>query len=228
MTWVERSYYSAGMAKGEETRRAILDHALQVATTEGLEGLTIGRLAQDLRLSKSGLFAHFGSKEDLQLQVLETAIERFAEAVVRPALARPRGEPRVRALFENWLDWAEASFLPGGCVFIAAANELDDRPGALRDLLVSSQQQWLAVIARAARIAQEEGHFRADLDAIGVDVRHGALVAGTQNHARVKGHVALQPRADDRRLGHEQRHRLPLHVRPHQRPVRVVVLQKRN
>jgi AcrR family transcriptional regulator len=152
------------MSKGEETRAVILDQALAETSRLGLEGLSIGSLARECGMSKSGLFAHFGSKEDLQLQVLETAIERFAEAVVRPALARPRGEPRVRALFENWVGWAEASFLPGGCVFISAANELDDRPGALRDRLVSSQQQWLAVIARAARIAQEEGHFRAELD----------------------------------------------------------------
>lgn len=153
------------MSKGEETRTAILDQALAETSRLGLEGLSIGSLARECGMSKSGLFAHFGSKEDLQLQVLGTAVERFAEAVVRPALGRARGEPRVRALFENWLAWAEASFLPGGCVFISAANELDDRPGPLRDLLVASQEQWLAVIARAARIAQEEGHFRADLDA---------------------------------------------------------------
>jgi len=153
------------MSKGEETRAAILDRALATTSRLGLEGLSIGALAQDLGMSKSGLFAHFGSKEDLQLQVLELAVERFTEAVVRPALTRPRGEPRVHALLENWFAWAEASYLPGGCVFIALANELDDRPGPLRDRLVGSQQQWLAVLARAARIAQAEGHFRRELDA---------------------------------------------------------------
>jgi AcrR family transcriptional regulator len=152
------------MSKGEDTRAAILERALATTSRLGLEGLSIGSLAQDLGMSKSGLFAHFGSKEDLQLRVLELAVERFVESVVRPALARPRGEPRVRALFENWLAWAEASYLPGGCVFIATANELDDRPGPLRDRLVDYQRQWLAVLARAARIAQEEGHFRSDLD----------------------------------------------------------------
>jgi AcrR family transcriptional regulator len=153
------------VAKGEETRQAILARAFELANVVGVSGLSIGRLAEATGLSKSGLFAHFGSKEDLQAQVLQTAIERFAESVVRPALTRPRGEPRVRALFENWLAWAEATYLPGGCIFIATANELDDRPGPLRDLLVESQQRWLAVIARAARISQEEGHFRSDLDA---------------------------------------------------------------
>jgi AcrR family transcriptional regulator len=153
------------MSKGEDTRAAILERALAVTSKLGLEGLSIGSLAQDLGMSKSGLFAHFGSKEDLQLQVLGLAVERFEAAVVQPALALPRGEPRVRGLFDNWLAWAEASYLPGGCVFIAAANELDDRPGPLRDRLVEYQRQWLAVLARASRIAQEEGHFRGDVDA---------------------------------------------------------------
>lgn len=152
------------MSKGEETRAAILDRALATTSRLGLEGLSIGTLAGDLGMSKSGLFAHFGSKEDLQLQVLELAVDRFVEAVIRPALAEPRGEPRVRALFENWLGWPEASNLPGGCVFIATANELDDRPGSLRDRLVGYQRQWLATLARATSIAKEEGHFRNDLD----------------------------------------------------------------
>lgn len=153
------------MSRGEETRAAILDRALATTSKLGLEGLSIGSLASDLEMSKSGLFAHFGSKEDLQLQVLELAVARFIEAVIRPALTEARGEPRVRALFDNWLTWPDASNLPGGCVFIATANELDDRPGPLRDRLVGYQRDWLAVLARAARISQEEGHFRPDLDA---------------------------------------------------------------
>lgn len=153
------------MSKGEETRAAILDRALATTSRLGLEGLSIGGLAGELAMSKSGLFAHFGSKEDLQLQVLELAVERFVETVVRPGLTAPRGEPRLRALFERWMSWPETSNLPGGCVFIATANELDDRPGTLRDRLVETQRDWLAVLARAARIAQEEGHFRPDLDA---------------------------------------------------------------
>ena len=115
-------------------------------------------------MSKSGLFAHFESKEDLQLQVLESAVERFIETVVAPALRRPRGEPRVRALFNNWMAWEDSSSMPGGCPFIAAATELDDRPGRLRDYLASSQRDWMDALATAARIAVEEGHFRRDLD----------------------------------------------------------------
>ena len=153
------------MSKGVDTRRAILDRALEVATKEGLEGLTIGRLAQDLRLSKSGLFAHFRGKEELLLQVLETARARFIEQVVKPGLAAPRGEPRVRALFESWLAWERSTALPGGCPFVTAAVELDDRPGPARDYVVQSQKDWLDVIANAARTGVQEGHFARDFDA---------------------------------------------------------------
>lgn len=166
------------MAKGEETRRAILDHALQVATTEGLEGLTIGRLAQDLRLSKSGLFAHFRGKEELLMQVLETARTRFIERVVKPGLGAPRGEARVRALFESWLAWERSSALPGGCPFIGAAVELDDRPGPTRDFLAQSQKDWLDVLANAARTGVREGQFRPDFDPeqFAYDL-HGAMLS---------------------------------------------------
>lgn len=153
------------MTKGRRTRSTILETALAEASTFGLAGISIGGLARKLELSKSGLFAHFGSKESLQLQILATARDRFVEGVVAPALREPRGEPRIRALFERWLDWSRASFLPGGCPFIATANELDDVPGPLRDLLVDLQRDWLATLSTAARIAIEEGHLAADLDA---------------------------------------------------------------
>lgn len=152
------------MSKGDETRTAILDCAVAKASRLGLEGLTIGSLADEVGLSKSGLFAHFRSKEELQIQVLETAVERFVETVVAPGLKAPRGEPRVRALFDRWMEWEGAAFQPGGCIFIATANELDDRPGPLRDRLVGYQRDWLQALGTAARIAVDEGHFRADLD----------------------------------------------------------------
>jgi AcrR family transcriptional regulator len=166
------------MPKGQETRRAILDHALQVATKEGLEGLTIGRLAQDLRLSKSGLFAHFRGKEELLLQVLETARTRFIEQVVKPGLSAPRGEPRLRALFESWLNWERSAALPGGCPFIAAAVELDDRPGPAREYVVQSQKDWLEVIANSARTGIQEGQFRPEFDPeqFAYDL-HGAMLS---------------------------------------------------
>jgi AcrR family transcriptional regulator len=152
------------LRKGEATRAAILDEALALASQVGLEGLSIGELARRLGMSKSGLFAHFASKENLQLEVLRSAADRFVETVIRPALEQPRGEPRVRALFENWLGWARADFSPGGCLFVSAAVELDDRPGAPRDFLVGAQRDFLGAIATAARISVEEGHFRRDLD----------------------------------------------------------------
>jgi AcrR family transcriptional regulator len=152
------------MGKGELTRQAILEHAVSVATQLGLEGLTIGRLAEDLGLSKSGLFAHFQSKESLQLAVVDFAAERFVEAVVKPSFTAERGEPRVRALFENWLAWPKRSGLAAGCFFVAASVELDDRPGPVRERLVKLQRDWLDTIAQAVRIGIAERHFRQDVD----------------------------------------------------------------
>jgi AcrR family transcriptional regulator len=152
------------VGKGELTRQTVLEHATRVASQVGLEGLTIGRLADDLDLSKSGLFAHFKSKEALQIQVIQFARERFIEAVLRPALKASRGEPRVRALFERWLDWARESATATGCIFVALAAELDDRPGPAREHLVQSQKDWLEFLANAFRIGIAEGHFRTDAD----------------------------------------------------------------
>jgi AcrR family transcriptional regulator len=151
-------------SKGEQTREAILEAALTLASQVGLEGLTIGRLAGSLDLSKSGLFAHFRSKEALQVQTLDRAAARFEEVVVRPALRAARGEPRLRALFENWLRWPKLVPQPGGCIFVAAAIELDDRPGAARDRLVRLQRDWLDVIAGAVRLSVQEGHFHRQVD----------------------------------------------------------------
>jgi len=152
------------VAKGDNTRTAILDRGVRLATQVGLEGLTIGRLATELHLSKSGLFAHFRSKEALQIQVLDAAAERFVDEVVKPAVREPRGEPRVRALFDRWLGWARSNSGPGGCLFVAAAAELDDRPGPVRDRLVALQKGWLEMIAIVFRTGVTEGVFRTDLD----------------------------------------------------------------
>ena len=149
------------MAKGEETRQAILTRAFEVANVVGVSGLTIGRLAESTGLSKSGLFAHFGSKEALEVAVVQEAARQFVQEVMVPALRKPRGEPRVRALFEQWLHWGER---PGGCFFVGASAELDDRPGPPRDALVQVCKDWIDALATAARIAITEGHFRDDLD----------------------------------------------------------------
>jgi AcrR family transcriptional regulator len=152
------------MSKGQITRQQILDHAVALASKIGLSGLTIGRLADDLKLSKSGLFGHFQSKEALQLRTLEAGAERFIDAVVRPALKAPRGEPRLRALLDHWCRWPEQSSLHGGCLFVQAAAEFDDLAGPVKDLLVRLQKDWLDVLANAARAAASEGHLAADLD----------------------------------------------------------------
>jgi len=152
------------MGKGELTRQSILKHAASLATELGLDGLTIGRLAEDLGLSKSGLFAHFQSKELLQLAAMEYAAERFIDSAIKPSLGAPRGEPRVRVLFDNWLAWPKKNGLAGGCFFMAVAAELDDQPGPVRDRLVELQRDWLDTLAQAVRIAVSEGHFRKDVD----------------------------------------------------------------
>jgi AcrR family transcriptional regulator len=163
------------VGKGEETKAAVLDRAVEVARRVGLSGLTIGSLAEQAELSKSGLFAHFRSKEALQLQVLEHARSRFEEVVARPALRAPRGEPRLRALFDRWLDWSGA---PGGCPFVAAATEFDDRPGAVRDRLVQDQRDMFDMIATVFRSGVTEGQFRgaADADQFAQDL-YGVLLA---------------------------------------------------
>jgi AcrR family transcriptional regulator len=148
------------MSKGQETRDAILETALRLASQVGLEGLTIGRLAEELELSKSGLFAHFRSKEALQVQTLERAAERFTDIVIRPALATPRGLGRLRALFDLWLRWPRAVPQSAGCIFVAAAVELDDQPGPARNVLTRLQREWLETLATVVRGCVESGELR--------------------------------------------------------------------
>ncbi|HEU0016703.1 MAG TPA: TetR/AcrR family transcriptional regulator [Longimicrobium sp.] len=152
------------MSKGTLTRERILGQAMRIASTDGLNGLTIGGLADVLEMSKSGLFAHFRSKEELQLQVLDAAADRFRATVVEPALAAPGGEPRLRELFNRWMTWAEAAGMPGGCVFVQAGVELDDQEGPVRDRLVESQRDWMESLELFAAGAVKRGHFRTDVD----------------------------------------------------------------
>lgn len=149
------------MSKGEETRQAILAKAFELATVVGVSGLSIGRLAEETGLSKSGLFAHFGSKEALEVAVVEEASRQFVQEVMLPALREPRGEPRLRALFAQWMKWGDRA---GGCFFVGASAELDDRPGPPRDALVRVQKDWVDELAKATRIAVSEGHFHAKVD----------------------------------------------------------------
>ena len=152
------------MGKGEHTRAAILDAALAQASEGGFESLTIGSLAERAGLSKSGLFAHFGSREELQVAAIEAAAARFTQTVFVPALKARRGLPRLRALFENWLDWTKRSGLSHGCPMQAAAVEFDDRPGPVRDAVIEHFARLERELVRAAELAVSEGHLRADLD----------------------------------------------------------------
>jgi AcrR family transcriptional regulator len=152
------------VSKGASTRDAVLGHALALASEVGLDGLTIGTLADRVRMSKSGLFAHFASKEALQIAVLDDAAGRFVDRVVAPALRERRGEPRLRALMENWQKWTRSDLMPGGCVFVGSIPDLDGRPGPVRDRLAETQRDWLETLTTAIRICIEEGHFRPDVD----------------------------------------------------------------
>ncbi|MGC4093859.1 MAG: TetR/AcrR family transcriptional regulator [Polyangiaceae bacterium] len=152
------------MSKGESTRERILDRAWRMASRDGLAGLSLGRLATELGLSKSGLFAHFESKQQLEVEVLRMASEHFVAEVIRPALKAARGVPRLRQMFKNWVAWANDPAVPGGCVFLAATAELDDASGPQRDYLVTTQAAFIATLGKAASIAVQEGQLRSDLD----------------------------------------------------------------
>jgi AcrR family transcriptional regulator len=170
--------------RGLKTRRAILRKAVNLASLEGLEGLTIGRLASTLRISKSGLFAHFGSKEDLQCAVVDEARDIFVEKVVRPAF-RFRGLERLRALCENWLRYGKEKVFPGGCFFSAASLEFDDRPGRVRDRIVELMKKWLGNLEQAARDAQSAGDIRKEVDVRQLAFEIQALAMGANWSSRL-------------------------------------------
>jgi AcrR family transcriptional regulator len=193
------------MGKGDETRLAVLDQAVEVARMVGLSGLTIGSLADQAQLSKSGLFAHFRSKEALQIAVLEHARASFEASVMRPTLRTPRGEARVRRLFELWLEWDS---LPGGCPFIAAATEFDDRPGVVRDQVVRGERDLFDAIVTIFRTGVAEGQFRSDTDAeqfaqdlygVVLSFHHTRRVLGDAR-AETRAHRAFERMLDDARI----------------------------
>ena len=149
--------------KGQQTKQAIVDAALGLAAQIGIEGLSIGALAEVTQMSKSGVFAHFGSREELQISVIREYYARFADEVFYPSMTQPRGLPRVRALFANWMKRVAVE-IQSGCIFISGAVEFDDRPGPVRDALASSVQAWLAALYRAVVQAKEQGHLNPDAD----------------------------------------------------------------
>ena len=151
--------------KSERTREAILRTAVALASVQGLEDLSIGDLADELEMSKSGLFAHFGSKEELQLAVIETARQIFIDEVAAPALKAEKGLPRLWGFCDGWLSYAERKVFPGGCFFTGVAFEFDGRAGPVRDRIAALMQEWLDALTRAVHEAQKAGHLRTNIDA---------------------------------------------------------------
>jgi AcrR family transcriptional regulator len=151
------------LQKGQQTKAAIVEAALGLATQIGLEGLSIGALAEVTQMSKSGVFAHFGSREELQISVIREYHDRFEQDVFYPSLDAPRGLPRLQAMFANWMKRTSVE-IDSGCIYISGAVEFDDRPGPVRDALASSVQTWHAAMKRTIEMAREEGHLRADVD----------------------------------------------------------------
>jgi AcrR family transcriptional regulator len=183
------------LTKGERTRATILDEALRLVSKAGLEGLTIGTLAEATGLSKSGLFAHFGSREELMLAVLDHGQKEFTEVVLKPALAKPRGVPRVRAMFVNWLDWTESADLPGGCPMIGGATEFDDKPGPVRDMLAGGQRAWIETLKRGVQQAVQEGQLPAVTDPEQIAFEMFGIALVVHHHRRLLGYPKARARA---------------------------------
>lgn len=165
------------LLKGQQTKVAIVDAALGLASQIGLEGLSIGALAEITGMSKSGVFAHFGSREELQISVVCEYHERFEREVFYPAMQAARGIPRLQAMFDNWMVQTSAE-IDSGCIYISGAVEFDDRTGPVRDALASSVTSWQAALRRAVEQAQEEGHLVKEVDPLQVAFEvHGLILA---------------------------------------------------
>ena len=168
---------SKSVQKGQQTKAAIVEAALGLATQIGLEGLSIGALAEVMHMSKSGVFAHFGSREELQISVVREYHARFEEEVFFPVLRQPRGLPRLQAMFHNWMNRTSVE-IDSGCIYISGAVEFDDRPGPVREALADSVRIWLAAMYRAVVQAKEAGHLHQDADAHQVAFEiHGLILA---------------------------------------------------
>ena len=186
---------SVQTTKGERTKAAILDEALRLVSRSGLDDLTIGTLADATGMSKSGLFAHFGSREELLLAVLAHGQVQFTEVVFLRAMAKPRGLPRLRAMFSNWLDWTESAELPGGCPMIGGASEFDDKPGPVREMLAGGQRTWIETLKRAVRQGIEEGHFTAQTDPEQIAFEMFGIALVVHHHRRLLGYKKARERA---------------------------------
>lgn len=171
------------MLKGQQTKQAIVQAAVSMSTQVGLEGLSIGHLAERMHMSKSGVFAHFGSREELQISVIREYFASFEQEVFYPALEAPQGLPRVRALFDNWMKRVAVE-IESGCIFISGAVEFDDRPGPVREALANSVQTWLQALYRAVVLAKQCGHLTPDADEQQVAFEIHALILALHYEAR--------------------------------------------
>jgi AcrR family transcriptional regulator len=194
----------AALHKGQQTRAAILEAALGLASHMGLEGLSIGALAEVMQMSKSGVFAHFGSREELQISVIREYHAKFEEEVFYPAIAEARGLPRLRSLFDRWVQRVSVE-IDAGCIYISGAVEFDDRPGPVRDALASMVLTWHGALERAIRIAIDEGDLRADTDPLQMLFEVHGLILALHHDARflrIPGALARAATGFDRILGH--------------------------
>ncbi|MBQ0931869.1 TetR/AcrR family transcriptional regulator [Ideonella sp. 3Y2] len=182
-TAAPRRAATRGLHKGQQTRAAILEAALGLASSVGLEGLSIGALAEVTGMSKSGVFAHFGSREELQISVIREYHTKFEEEVFFPAIREARGLPRLGALFGNWVRRVSVE-IDSGCIYISGAVEFDDRPGPVRDALASMVRAWHLAMERAIRIAIDEGHLRADTDPAQMQFEVHGLILALHHDAR--------------------------------------------
>ena len=183
------------LTKGRDTRARIVDAAFRLAARDGLSGLSLSELAAQLGISKSGLFAHFRSKEDLQLATLQAAAEGFQHLVFKPAFTKARGLPRLRAIMENWFKWEADPTMPGGCPFVAAAIELDDREGPVREFVATTTRDLQSALAWAARLAVEEGHFQSDTDCEQISFELYGIVLAFHHASRLQRDPRSEKRA---------------------------------
>jgi len=180
----EGSVRTRPLRKGTQTRAAILDSALGLASQRGLEGLSIGALADVIGMSKSGVFAHFGSREELQIAVIREYHQRFEQEVFFPALREPRGVPRLRGLFERWVRRVSVE-VDSGCIYISGAVEFDDRPGPVRDALVAMVRAWQGALERAIRLAIDDGQLEPDTDVQQLLFEMHGLILALHHDARL-------------------------------------------
>jgi len=192
------------LQKGQQTRATILEAALALASSMGLEGLSIGALAEVTQMSKSGVFAHFGSREELQISVIREYHRKFEEEIFFPAIREARGLPRLRALFERWVRRVSVE-IDSGCIYISGAVEFDDRPGPVRDALAAMVRSWHSALERAIRIAMEVGHLRPDTDPQQMLFEIHGLILALHHDARflrLPGAIDRARRGFDRIVNH--------------------------